>query len=134
MKYLFIFLSALIALASCKKSSSSGELSRPFSTSVIGKWNYTQTYYSDGGPLIYNSTNGLNQWINFETDGSFSSTVNAFKDFSKYIIQDSTHVKFTSLSQQDRLYLYHIESPENKLTLSPADFFCIEGCGEIFKK
>lgn len=133
MKYLFISIFALTALASCKKSSSSVEFSKPFYGSVAGRWNYTEAYYSNGSSFIYNSTYDLKQWINFETDGSFSSTVSAFKDFNNYTIQDSTHIKFISLSQQDRLYFYHIESPGNKLTLSPADLLCIEGCGDIFK-
>lgn len=104
------------------------------SKNITGKWKYSQTFYSDGGPLIYKPTAYLNQWVNFNSNSSFLSNMPAFKDFNNYEIEDSVKLKFTSALQPERLYFYHIDSLQNSLSLSPADFICIEGCGDIFQK
>ena len=128
---IIIILGALLAV-SCKKSTV--ENPATFSKNITGKWKYTQAFYSEGGPLIYTSTAYLNQWVVFNTDSSFSSNLPAFKDFTNYTISDSVTIKFTAISQPERLYFYHIDSLKNSLSLSPRDFICIEGCGDIFKR
>ena len=112
---------------SCNKQIPSG---------LTGKWRYTQSYYSIGGPLIYVSTESAGQWIIFNTDGSFKSNVPRYINISEYKILDSSRVKFTTPFQQPRFHLfyYSIDVALQSLSLSPADFICIEGCGDKFKR
>lgn len=123
-----------VAFVSCKKSPIQTDES--FSKNLIGKWKYTQNFYSIGGPLIYRSTDNLKQWIVFNDDGSFNSNMPQFKSFANYEIQDSIKVKFITPLQPSgfRLYFYFLDSVKHSLSLSPANFICIEGCGDIFKR
>ncbi len=133
MKYLLIFiLFGSLSFAGCEKPVV--ENTKTFSKNITGKWNYTQTFYSSGGPLIFTSTENLKQWILFNADSSFSSNVPTFESFNKFSIQDSFKLNLTSASQMERSYFYHIDTLQNSLSLSPADFICIAGCGDIFKR
>ncbi|MEO6638325.1 MAG: hypothetical protein ABIN25_08615 [Ginsengibacter sp.] len=133
MKCLLIFvLIGSLNFFGCKKPAI--ENTKTSSKNITGKWNYTQAFYSMGGPLIFTSTAERNQSILFETDSSFSSNVPAFENFNSFRMEDSAKIKFLSATQQERIYFYRIDSLQNSLTLSPADFICIEGCGDIFKK
>ena len=128
---LLLFFTSLVFFA-CKKPQV--KTPSPFSKNITGRWNYFQKFYSPGSGFIYESTTGLRQWITFTADGQISSNTDNYKGFATYEILDSFKIKFISQSQDDRFYFYHIDSLENSLTLSPADFICIEGCGDIFKK
>ena len=133
MKYLLIALVLLLTFISCKKQP---ENTRKEPETLSGKWNYAQRFYSIGGPLIYESTKNLKQWILFVTSGgSFSSNMPDFKNVTSYEIVDSGKVKFNLPSQQpgSRLFFYKIDTSTNALSLSPADFICIEGCGYMFE-
>jgi hypothetical protein len=133
MKHLF---GAAIAMSIIFLSCTKSPLIKNASKELAGKWRYTQTFYSIGGPLIYEPTDNLNQWIVFETNGSFTSNMPQFKEVVKYEIIDSVHVKFITVVQQPgpQLYFYSVDSIENSLTLSPADIICIEGCGSKFRR
>jgi hypothetical protein len=117
-------------MVSCNKS--------PFiasSGSISGKWLYKQYYYSIGGPPIYVSTDSARQWILFNADGSFSANVPGFANFKRYEMIDSSKIKFITPSQPGfRLFNLDLDATRNILTLSPADYICIEGCGNIFKR
>lgn len=132
MKYLLIIIFCFLNLFACKKSPPI--IVDNYSNTIGGKWNYFQTYFSSGGPITYNSTAYLKQWVNFERDSTFSSNVAGFEKFSFYSLEDSFKVKFTSAQFPERLYFFKIDSIHGTLSLSPADYLCIEGCGDIFKK
>ena len=132
MKYLLIAFALLLTFISCKKQS---ENTKKEPETLSGKWNYSQRFYSIGGPLIYESTRNLKQWILFATsDGYFSSNMPDFKNVTTYEIVDSGKVRFNLPSQQprSRLFFYKIDASTSALSLSPADFICIEGCGYTF--
>ncbi|MEO8860141.1 MAG: hypothetical protein ABI358_01860 [Ginsengibacter sp.] len=132
MKYLLIIFICILNLLACKKSPPI--IVDTYSNTVGGKWNYFQTYFSSGGPITYTSTAYLNQWINFEPDSSFSSNIDGFKKFNSYSVEDFFKVKFTSSQSPERHYSFKIDSLHGTLLLSPADYLCIEGCGDIFKR
>ncbi len=135
MKHLLILITIwFLAFLSCKKSLT--QTDEPFSKNLNGKWKYAQNFYSIGGPLIYRSTDNLKQWVVFNADGSFNSNMPEFGSFANFEIQDSIKVKFTTPLQPSgfRLYFYFLDSVKHSLSLSPADFICIEGCGDIFKR
>jgi hypothetical protein len=131
-KLLMVTIFSCATLASCKKSTM--QTAVIYSKNITGKWNYSQGYYSDGSALIYEPTSYLHQWVIFNNDSSFSSNEPTFEGFNSYSIQDSFRIKFISQLQHESLYFYHIDSLKNTLSLSNADFICIEGCGDIFKK
>jgi len=120
---------------SCKKQTENYSRKEPVTLS--GKWNYTKSFYSIGGPFIFISTKNLNQWILFGTTGkSFSSNVPEFKNATSYEIVDSTKVKLSLPSQQpdSSMFFYRLDASANELILSPADIICIDGCGYIFER
>lgn len=119
---------------SCRKQPAI--LSEKKRVTLIGKWNYSQSFYSTGGPLIYESTKKLKQWLSFESNGTFSSNMPDFKNAISYEKVDSIKVKFNFSSQQSgsRLFFFMIDTSANTLSLSPAYYICIEGCGFKFEK
>ena len=107
----------------------------PASGSITGKWRYIQYYYSIGGPPIYVPTDTARQWILFNPDGSFSATVPGFANFKRFEMVDSSIIKFITPPQPGfRLFNLEFDANRNILTLTPADYICIEGCGDIFKR
>lgn len=122
-----------LTFISCSKSSLS---EKSFSEKITGKWRYTQSYYSAGGPLIYVSTERFGQWIVFKDDGGFTSNMPRFENVTRYEIVDSSRVKFITPAIQPgfRLFYLSLDPEDNSLSLSPADFICIEGCGDKFKR
>lgn len=138
MKLMLILISvASLTLLSCSKPSQSRSLSKNSITEKIpGKWRYTQSYYSIGGPLIYVSTESLGQWIVFNDDGGFASNMPNFESVTTYEIVDSLRVKFITPGVQSgfRLFYLSLDAADNSLSLSPADPVCIEGCGDKFKR
>jgi hypothetical protein len=129
-RFIPIFIITL-AIISCNKDT----MPVNSSGSIAGKWRYTQYYYSIGGPPIYVSTVNTGQWIKFNSDGSFSGNVPKFADFKRYEIVNPSTIKFITPQQAGfRLYYLSLDSNHNSMTLSPADYICIEGCGDIFKR
>lgn len=135
MKRLLILLGVgAFMLFSCSKLSRLRE--KTFTPGLTGKWNYAEYYYSVGGPLIYKPAESPNQWIIFNDDSSFTSNMTDFDKVMRYEKMDSSKVKLIASQQQPafRLYHYALDSISNTLSLSPADFICIEGCGYKFKR
>ncbi|MEP6616703.1 MAG: hypothetical protein ABJA57_09005 [Ginsengibacter sp.] len=129
--FLFLILGSL-ALFACNKSNLT---TTSFTTGITGKWRYTQTYYSIGGPLIYKSTETENLWVVFNNDGSFASNIPHFSNVVGFEILDSSRVKFIIPSPlSTRLFYFSLDPTMHSLLLSPADFICDEGCGDIFKR
>ena len=120
-----------LAIVSCNKET----VPANSSGSISGKWRYTQYYYSIGGPPIYISTESTGQWIKFNNDGSFSGNVPKFANFKRYEMVNPSTIKFINPQQAGfRLFYLNLDSIHNLMTLSPADYICIEGCGDIFKR
>ncbi|MBE7171987.1 MAG: hypothetical protein INR73_15480 [Williamsia sp.] len=133
MKQAFVLIyCCLLALTACEKADSTG---KNYPENLIGKWNYSQSFYSIGGPLIYTNTERLHQWIEFKADGSFSSNMPAFQDVAGYEVLDSVKVKFIRpASASSERFFVHFEPATKTLTVSSADHICIEGCGSKFKR
>lgn len=132
MKRLLILI-ILVSLASisCHKISPES-----FEGKLTGKWRYTQAYGSIGSGFYYTSKEALKQWIIFNDNGSFSTNMPKFINVKSYKILDSSTIKFFTPQQQPAslLFYYSFNPAINSLSLSSADFICIEGCGDIFKK
>ena len=131
MKQAFYLTILLLSLGACNKALNN----KTFSKELTGKWDYNQSFYSIGGPLIYTSTENLHQWINFKADGTFASSFPAFQQITNYEVLDSIKVKLINLSTQSASrYFYSFDANRQILTMSPADNICIEGCGWKFKR
>lgn len=131
MKYPLLLIAFFLALTACEKSTVS---TKTLPENLTGKWNYTQSFYSPGGPLVYISTDDLHQWIDFKADGSFSSNMPRFQDVTSYEVLDSVKIKLLRpASQSSERFFAQIDPASKKLTLT-ADFICIEGCGSRFKR
>ncbi len=80
MKYISVFvLFTIFTVTSCTKSHE--ENVGIINKSITGAWNYTQRFYSLGGPLVYESTTQLRQRITFDKVGKLSSDIPAYKNF-----------------------------------------------------
>lgn len=134
MKSLIVFnlLAVAFVYIGCNKAQNSNIEKQSFV--FTGKWNYSQRSYSPGGPLIYESTRSLNQWIIFRKDSSISSNMPRFQKFGSYSLTDSVTLRFSGITQPDALYFYHFDPETGKLSLSSAINVCIEGCADIFTK
>lgn len=134
MKSLIVFclLVVTFVLIGCNKSRNSNIEKQ--SLVFTGKWNYSQRSYSPGGPLIYESTLALNQWIIFRKDSFISSNMPRFQKFISYSLTDSVTLRFSGTTQPDELYFYHFDQETGKFSLSSAINVCIEGCADIFTK
>lgn len=131
-RFFTLLIVCLPALVACDKQVTE---EKSFSEQITGKWKFSQSFYSIGGPLIYVSTENLNQWIDFKADGGFSSNMPDFKNITNYELLDSSKVRFiSSPSQAGVRYFIFLDSVHSSLTLSPADLRCIEGCGNKFKR
>lgn len=100
-------------------------------TAFTGKWKLVQTYYSIGGPLIYNDINPENEeFIQFKNNGRL---VYPNSDYTEYKLKDSTTITFIKKDKTTQDYYFVLN--EEILDLSPAGpIRCIEGCGSRYKK
>ena len=122
---------SLLALTACEKSMVAG---KGLSAGLAGRWNYSQSYYSIGGPLMYVSTENLHQWIDFGTGGNFTTNIPQFQGFTSYEVLDSAKIKLIRRALSSERFFVHIDAPIRTLTISSADNICIEGCGNKFKR
>jgi hypothetical protein len=129
-----ILLLFLVAVASCGKHAEKGKV---FSTgSLVGKWEYTEHYFSIGGPGKWQPVQPGGQTIDFKPDATFTSAASFSANFQSYEIVDSTTVKFTPAPTAPGhvLMRYEINSAEGILLLHPIEPMCIEGCSYKFKR
>lgn len=121
----------LFSLGACSKHQSE----KKFPKELTGKWKYSQYFYSPGGGLIFTPTENLHQWIDFKADGSFSSNLPEFQQATSYEVLDSVKVRLINPSAQTSpRYFYRFDSNAQTLTMSSADYICIEGCGWKFRR
>ena len=81
----------LFFTVACKKSI------EPIENSLIGKWTYTEYYYSIGGPGEWHPVTPK-QTIEFKPDGTFIPSESFLKDANHFEILDSVTVKFQPAS------------------------------------
>ena len=126
--YLLIFL--LLVFTACDKSANKSS----DATALIGKWTYTERYYSIGGPGGWHPVETANQVIEFKSDGSFKGAPDFLPGATSFEIIDSAKLKFgpASLPAGNRLMRYDLKSAHGALILYPVDPVCIEGCSDKF--
>jgi hypothetical protein len=102
-------------------------------STLTGKWKMTATYADIG--------NGAGQWeaarknlllyVTFNADGSVAG--NAFPNYVRYSVTDSSTLRFESNDKAIQNYAYKLE--DGNLIMSPAGpIYCTEGCGSKFQK
>ncbi|HEY0054264.1 MAG TPA: lipocalin family protein [Pedobacter sp.] len=125
MKTLFISCFVSICLfISCEKTDSIP------SNSLTGKWQLVGSYYSIGGPLIYEEADReTKSYISFSKDGGLQWEGSGY---SNYKLKDSTTLTLIKGDQTEFDYFYKITG--GKLELSPRTAMCIEGCSSVYKK
>ena len=131
MKKIQILLLPLLLFAiACKKSVD------PIENSLIGKWTYTEYYYSIGGPGEWHPVTPPKQTIEFKSDGTFIPSESFLKDANHFEILDSVTVKFQPASTPSGFILmgYTIDTTARELQLWPVNPMCIEGCSNKFKR
>ena len=130
---MLVFL-AVVIFAACSKNNM--DIIDVFGNPAVltGKWKLSETLADpgDGSGQWRKVTIESNEYIIFGADGKLSG--NAFKDYSTYVVQDSTTLKFTKpdgVTYQN----YSFKLQGGALSMSPAGpIMCIEACGIRFKK
>lgn len=131
MDRLILFASILLfATASCTKVDTSRK-GKEYPNGLAGKWNYTEDYYSIGGPLLYRPAHPPGQWVDFRENGTLTSTMELFKGVDTYEVQDSIRIRFFTPAHANGYfsYFYSIDTITHTLSLSSLDYICIEECG-----
>jgi hypothetical protein len=130
---LSILILFLVTIASCTKSA---DKERSLTSGLTGKWEYTETYFSIGGPGTWHPVQPGGQTIEFKPDGSFISVASFSGTFRHYEVNDSATVKFTPAPTSSGFVLmgYIIDSTEGSLLLYPVNPVCIEGCTDKFRR
>ncbi len=129
-----IYLSVLILMTACNKSVVVNK--EPIDKTVIGKWNYTEYFFSTGGPGSWHPVSPANQTIEFKSDGTFVPAESFLKTANRFEIIDSVTIKFqpTSTAMGYTLMGYQIKTADRELYLYPVNPLCIEGCSNKFTK
>jgi len=123
-----IALTALVVLASCKKSETC--LINEPDDALQGRWNYAAHYYSIGSPGDWHPV-PAGQWIELRSNGTVVSSVTPYSSAATYQVMDSMHLKFIIKPGRDSLlYLYSLRG--DTLELSPYAPMCVEGCADRF--
>ena len=128
-KIQLLLLPLLLFAIACKKSV------EPIENSLIGKWTYTEYYYSIGGPGEWHPVTPPKQTIEFKSDGTYIPSESFLKDANHFEILDSVTVKFQPASTPSGFILmrYSIDTGARELLMCPIPL-CIEGCSSKFKR
>jgi hypothetical protein len=129
MKRLILITLVFSLLAGCSKSKD-----KTIPNILQGKWTYYQYYMSTGGLPAYYPATPQGQWVDFQADGSVSSTMDLFKTINRYEILDSVKVRFFTPPNESELFGYYIDTVAGTMNLYSLDHICIEGCGVVVKK
>jgi len=128
------FLSILLVFTiSCKKSGD--KTVESIDSSLIGKWTYTEYYYSPGaGPIEWQPVSPPGQTIEFKSDGTFVPCQSLLKDADHFEILDSVTVKFRPGNNYGTDVMnYSIDTIAGELIMMPVPV-CLEGCAYKFKR
>ena len=126
-----IFLFIYLLISSAGGCSSTAKHSNP----LIGKWQFSGSYYSMGGPQVFKPAEE-NGSVEFGENGKLvNNNVLLFRDITAYQVIDSAKVKFMTPKESEGflLYNYSIDS-SGSLSFIPLTYLCVEGCSEVFKK
>ena len=124
----------LLVAISCTKSAEKKKLVS--SGNLSGKWEYTEHYFSIGGPGAWQPVLPSGQMIEFMPLGLFRSAASFSGTFRNYEVVDSVTVKFTPAPTASGYLLmrYQIDEAQGTLLLSPIEPMCIEGCSDKFRR
>ena len=125
---------SIVLSGACRKTDP--EIGGKSAQSLIGKWTYTDYFYSIGGPGEWHPVEPANQTIEFKADGSFVPAESFLKGVTRYEVLDSIRIKFhpTSTASGFTLMGYSIEKAGKELKMYPIDPLCIEGCNNRFRR
>ena len=121
----------LFAIA-CKKSVN--KVNEPIKNSLIGKWTYTESYVSPGGPTEWRPVSPPGQTIEFKDDGTFIPCESFLRNANHFEIVDSVTVKIQPAPSGFVLMRYSIDTTKRQLLMSPTNPACIEGCTYKFER
>jgi hypothetical protein len=127
--YLVTFACLLLAI-SCRKTLD------PVPASLIGAWEYTENYYSAGGPGSWHPVTPSGQKIEFRTDGTFIPCETFLKGATHFATVDSVTIRVSPVATALGSILLGFKfSPDGReLHLYPVDPICIEGCDNKFRR
>ena len=130
----YLFVISILLVAACRKTDD--RIWEKSGQSLVGKWTYTDYYYSIGGPGKWYEVNPENQTIEFKADGSFVPAASFLQGVTSYEILDSVRIKFKPAATASGFTLmgYSIEKTGKELYLYPIDPICIEGCNNRFRR
>jgi len=133
-KFQSLVLSLLFFAIACKKSGN--RIIEPIDNGLIGKWTYTEYYYSIGRPGDWHSVTPPKQTVEFKPDGTFIPSESFLKDANHFEILDSVTVKFQPASTPSGFILmgYSIDPGARQLLMYPVNPMCIEGCSNKFTR
>ena len=133
-RLLIVLLPLLFAVVACSKMAEDDNCSNPVAKSFIGKWNYSEWYFSIGGPGQWKPVLPANQFIEFKKDGSFISTQSFLSGANRFELADNGKIKFYTTSSPSGFTLmqYELSADNSELQLYPINPACIEGCSNKF--
>ena len=133
-KFQLLVLCLLFFAIACKKSGN--KIIEPIDNDLIGKWTYTEYYYSIGGPGEWHSVTPPKQAIEFKPDGTFIPAESFLKGADHFEILDSVTVKFQPAPNPSGFILmgYSIDPAARQLLIYPVNPACIEGCNNKFTR
>ncbi len=108
----------------------------PISSSIIGKWVFTEYFISPGDAGKWYKAKPAGKVMDFRADGKFASTRNEFKQFSKYELMAPGKVRLLTGNSVDEsvLLAYSIDTEHAWLFTYPGEAICIEGCVDKYRK
>jgi hypothetical protein len=108
----------------------------PIEKTVLGKWTYTENFYSAGGPGAWHAVTPANQTIEFKANGSFIPAPSFLNGANRFEMLDSVTIKFQPATTSSGFILmgYILDTAQRELYLYPVNPMCIEGCSSKFVK
>ena len=132
MKQLASLCLVFVLLNSCGKSTEKKADTR-LGAQLYGGWMFTGSYYSIAGPEEWHPADTTGISVIFAENGTLQ-TNGIYTGANRYIMIDSTTVEIQPLPTEKGYARFSFKVTENgnKLTLSPIDPACIEGCSSVF--
>ena len=132
MRIFFKLAVMVLLMAACKKSTTNNKT--VYTVGLPGKWNFIASYMGRGvGPISWQPTDSLHQWVVLAENGDVSSNMPMFTDIAGCQQPDSTTLKFKTVQGGVFQYEFSLDTLQNELILSPLPI-CIEGCAYKFRR
>ncbi|MGZ8559634.1 MAG: hypothetical protein ACXWWC_14930 [Chitinophagaceae bacterium] len=104
---------------------------------LVGKWKFTESFMSPGGPGSWNKVTVADQYIiNFNRNGKLDYSPDFFgasSGFNKYKLSGDTIFVSSTLNNKTDEWLYSFEGPQLVINFN-VRVICIEGCASRFIK